>query len=623
MKIRSTLTLVVLSLAAALTACDEETVSGPGFICDITNPVQDLFLTASGAAVLVHSPAQAGDTIQLTAVATNRFGAARNDVRFKFTSSDETVATVDTLGVVHAVAPGTVTVKAAACGESKSVNLTVIASVATVTITPASDTVIAGDTAIFVARAFGPDGSQVGNLEFTFSTTGTAANVIQTSDSTARVATTSNGTVGVVARAEGATGTATLLVLPRIFLASSATANTIDAGDGYACGIITLGQGFCWGVNNHTQLAATTDSTCFPGTDVGVTVGDSLVSSTVPCSLIPRRISQTLAFASISAGDSTGCAISIAGRAYCWGLSAHGETGTGTTGDRSTPTLLSGSLAFTSISAGGNHACGIAGGIGYCWGDDSFGQLGDARLVNSTTPIPVVRDGGPSPFASISAGFQHTCALTADGTAFCWGRNNFGQLGNGTTGSADVPVPVATGSKFTWISAGGDHSCGVTITGAALCWGSNFDGQLGNGSSGDISTIPVAVAGGLTFTRISASTGTRTSGPGGRWKLNGVGHTCALTAAGLAYCWGDDADLQLGRGPYTGGDGIATTPIQVQQGERPAGVTFTSVSAGGRHSCGVGSDGNAYCWGSNVFGALGNTLQAAFRGFPQRVATPK
>jgi alpha-tubulin suppressor-like RCC1 family protein len=625
MKIRSTLTLAVLSFAALLSACDEEDVTGPGFICDVTNPVQDLFLAPVTTTVLVHSPAQEGDTIQIVAITTNRFGAVRQDVPIKFTSSDAAVATVDSLGIVHAVAPGTVTIKAAACGESKSVAITVVASVATVTVTPQQDTVIAGDTATFVAHAHGPNGEPVANVEFTFSTTGTGATVIPLTDSSARIATSANGTVGVVARGEGATGTATLIVLPRIFLAGSAGANTIDVGDGMACGIITLGQGFCWGVNNHSQLAAQTDSVCFPGSDIGIVVGDSLISTALPCSLIPRRISQALEFASISAGDSTGCAITTVGRGYCWGLGSHGETGTGASGDRSTPTLISGSLTFTSISVGGNHACGIAnGGVGYCWGDDTFGQLGDARNVNSTTPIPVSGGGAPAVFSMISAGFQHTCALTSDGTAFCWGRGNFGQLGNGGTGNSDTPVAVATGSKFTWISAGGDHSCGITTTGAALCWGSNLDGQLGNGAPGTTSAVPVAVAGGLTFTRISASTGTRGTSPAGApWKLSGHGHTCALTAAGSVFCWGDDTDLQLGRGPFTGGGSLSSTPVQVGQGERGAGVTFTSVSAGSRHSCGVGSDGSAYCWGSNVFGALGNTLQAAFRGFPQKVATPR
>jgi alpha-tubulin suppressor-like RCC1 family protein len=454
-------------------------------------------------------------------------------------------------------------------------------------------------------------------VKFTFGAGSSAASVIPTSDSTAKIVGVSPATVGIQAVGEGVTGNASLLVLARVFLAGSVSNTTIDVGDAISCGLISLGHGYCWGLNNHGQIAARTDSTCFPGTDPGTIVNDSLKSTALPCSLLPLRISESLDFATISAGDSTGCAISTAGRAYCWGMGTHGENGNGNTADKTTPSLVTSGLTFTSISVGGMHVCAIAtGGAAYCWGDDSFGQLGDARRVSSTTPIPVSGGGGPATFASISAGLRHTCALTSDGTAYCWGYNDLGQLGDGSGATTDTPVQVAGGFRFTWISAGGDHTCGITTSGAALCWGSNLNGQLGTGTSGDVAFAPVAVAGGLTFTRISASTGTR-------FKINGRGHTCALTSAGAAYCWGDNTDLQIGTGQFTGGNGMVTSPVQVAQGERGAGVTFTSISAGSRHSCAVGSDGNAYCWGSNVMGALGNTLQAAFRGQPQKVATPR
>jgi alpha-tubulin suppressor-like RCC1 family protein len=188
---------------------------------------------------------------------------------------------------------------------------------------------------------------------------------------------------------------------------------------------------------------------------------------------------------------------------------------------------------------------------------------------------------------------------------------------------SDTPVQVAGGFAFQSIAAGGDHSCGILTNGGVVCWGSNIDGQLGNGSVGGLSATPVAIAGGGTFTRISASTGTTTLTPKfTAAKAFGHGHTCALTSAGAVFCWGDDTDRQLGRGVFSGSGASSGTPQQISQGERGAGVTFTSISTGSRHSCGVGSDGNAYCWGSNVMGGLGNTLQAAFRGQPQKVATP-
>lgn len=625
MKIRSTLSLVTLGLAALLSACDGDSLSGPGFVCDVTNPVSDILLNPSSATLLVHSPAISGDTVQIAAVTTNRAGGVRTDVPIRFTSSDTTVATVDSLGVVHGRTTGTVKITAASCDKKSSVQVTVISSVARVAISPLSDTVIVGDTAVVVARAFAPDGSQVSKVRFAFGSSNPGITIVQNSDSTAKVTGSSAGSATITAVGEGTSGTSSLLILARAFLAGNASTNTIEVGDAFACGLITLGHGFCWGQNNHGQIAAKTDSTCFPGTDPGAIVNDSLKTTAVPCSLLPLRISQAIDFTTISAGDSTGCAISVAGRAYCWGTGLHGENGNGTTADKSQPTLVTSGLIFTSISVGGQHTCALAtGGTAYCWGDDSKGQLGDARLVSSTTPIPVSGGGGPGVFSSISAGFRHSCAIASDGTGFCWGSNDFGQLGDGSNVTRDTPVQVAGGLKFTAISAGGDHTCGIATSGAAFCWGSNIDGQGGRGTSGDVSFVPVAVAGGLTFTRISASTGTRAVGTNGvPFKPSGLGHTCALTSAGAAFCWGDDRDLQLGQGPFSGAGGIATVPVQVAQGERAGGVTFTGISVGSRHSCAVGSDGAAYCWGSNVMGALGNTLQAAFRGLPQKVATPQ
>jgi alpha-tubulin suppressor-like RCC1 family protein len=282
-------------------------------------------------------------------------------------------------------------------------------------------------------------------------------------------------------------------------------------------------------------------------------------------------------------------------------------------------------LNFTSISAGGNHACGIVGAsAAYCWGQDSAGQLGDARRVNSTTPIPVFSPTGgglPAAFNAISAGFRHTCALQSDGLAFCWGRNESGQLGTGDFSERDVPAGVAGGTRFIAISSGGDtisqgaglpplidsHTCALAVNGSAWCWGSNSAGQIGNGTIGGSVAAPVPVSGGLTFTKISA---------GGR-------HTCGLTTAGSVYCWGHGSDLQLGRGGETGSGFDSGTPQSVTGGELSAGAKFTTISAGARHSCAVADDGNAYCWGSDIYGALGNTLQAAFRGFPRRVAIPR
>jgi alpha-tubulin suppressor-like RCC1 family protein len=406
------------------------------------------------------------------------------------------------------------------------------------------------------------------------------------------------------------------LVAPRVFISGTALAGGgLDVGRDFGCGLISLGRLYCWGANEVGQLGAATDSVCFEE--------GTVAPPTKPCSLAPLRAGAKLVFSSLSAGDGTACGIISVGAAYCWGRGTFGQLGNGVAGSSPAPSLVTSGLSFTAVSVGGNHACGIAtGGSAYCWGQDFSGQLGDARRVNSTTPIPVILDDGQvATFASISAGFRHTCALKADGTAFCWGQNDNSQLGIGAAGGdADTPISVTGGLRFTSISAGGDtlplipgapgfdsHTCGIAVGGAAYCWGSNAAGQLGTGSVGGSAVSPVPVSGGLTFTKISA----------------GARHTCALTTAGAVYCWGRGQDLQLGRGPPTGSNSDSGTPQLVTAGELPAGVTFTTISSGVRHSCAVGSDGAAYCWGSNIYGALGNTLQAAFRGFPQRVATPR
>jgi hypothetical protein len=277
-----------------------------------------------------------------------------------------------------------------------------------------------------------------------------------------------------------------------------------------------------------------------------------------------------------------------------------------------------GSLAFTSVTAGGRHACALAGTRAFCWGNDSLGQLGDARRINSTTPIPIVRGQSPVSisFSQLSAGYQHTCGVASSGTAFCWGDNGEGQVGNGSIGgSFDQPQTVSGGLSFAAVTAGdSSHTCALTSSGLAYCWGGNSHGQLGDGSNQD-RAVPTAVSGGRTFTEISA----------------GRHFTCARQADGGVWCWGINSYGQLGNGPFTGPGSASNVPVRVtltpaiddpslpQSGE----LSFTTVSAGRRHACAIATDGNAYCWGSNVFGSLGNELQAALRGVPARVGTPR
>jgi len=278
-------------------------------------------------------------------------------------------------------------------------------------------------------------------------------------------------------------------------------------------------------------------------------------------------------FAVVDAGNFGTCGLTDTGAAYWWGFFFWGgdpmDDNSYISSNR--PVRVGGGLTFATVSCGGWHSCGrTISGAAYCWG---------------RTPAAVA---GGLTFAAVSAGGSHSCGVTTAGAAYCWGANYTGQLGNGSTTDSSIPVAVAGGLTFTAVSAGDDYSCGVTTAGAAYCWGANYTGQLGNGSTTDSST-PVPVAGDLTFTMVSAGSAIYVAAPNE--------HTCGLTPAGVAYCWGGNYAGQLGNGSTTD----SSTPVPV-----PGELTFTMVSAGGGYSCAVTTSGAAYCWGGNGTGQLGN-----------------
>jgi alpha-tubulin suppressor-like RCC1 family protein len=184
-------------------------------------------------------------------------------------------------------------------------------------------------------------------------------------------------------------------------------------------------------------------------------------------------------------------------------------------------------------------------------------------------------------FVAISTGELHNCAIDDFGAAWCWGLNQNGQLGDGTFTNRLMPVAVMGGLRFNAIAAGAWHTCGVTTTGEVYCWGRNAEGELGTGVAGLDSATPLAAATSERFTKISA----------------GSRHTCALTLAGSAYCWGSSPWGQLGTGSFTS----TATPARVA-----GNLSFEAISAAVDHTCGLAANGAAYCWGEGHYGQLGN-----------------
>lgn len=230
---------------------------------------------------------------------------------------------------------------------------------------------------------------------------------------------------------------------------------------------------------------------------------------------------------------------------------------------------------FTAISASQlSHTCALmANGRAYCWGFNPAGQLGDGTKIDRASPVAVT--GGLS-FASITSGGAHTCALGPTGAAYCWGAGQ--GFGNGVGTNSATPVTAGSGLRFTAMSAAPGVTCGLAEDRSAYCWGANFDEQLGDGTTVE-RTSPSRVTGGLTFASLA------------------VGGRCALTAEGVAYCWGRNDMGQLGSGFQTG---VLPSPVPVY-GE----LRFTQLAAGWTHTCGITRDGATYCWGDNASGQLG------------------
>ena len=294
-------------------------------------------------------------------------------------------------------------------------------------------------------------------------------------------------------------------------------------------------------------------------------------------------------------------------------------------------------LTWTSASAGKRHTCAIrSDGAAYCWGANQAGQLGSP----GTWAAPAAVGGGLG-WKAIAAGEGFTCGIAKDGKTYCWGDVEAGMY------RRPDPKPVGNDPGFRVLSAGSNHVCGISATGESYCWGSNFRGQLGVGPIGNTllgnSQDPVRVAGSEQFGTIAA----------------GEEHTCALSTAGDAYCWGSrgsneredvprkaaqavsvqslvvggtatrshacgavGADVfcwgfnrsgQLGAGFVSDNSAVGYTSAAVRV-QRPAGIVLSGLTAGGGpwydgltgHTCGVSAEGTGYCWGDNRFGQLGD-----------------
>jgi len=382
-------------------------------------------------------------------------------------------------------------------------------------------------------------------------------------------------------------------------------ATHVAAGDYHSCAVIAAAL-YCCGSNFYGQLG--TDDDVDHAEPTPVSIGSGSVDS-------------------ISTGTLHTCAV-VGGAGWCWGDNISGQVGNGTpsVAERAPVRVTTLDSGIGEISAGGVHSCARRDGSVLCWGDNSYGEIGNGTTQAQLTPV-IVDNLGP-PALNIIAASSHSCARVADGV-YCWGDGSYGQLGN--AGGTPSPRRIAGVGTPLQLATRNAHVCVRSADARAACWGLNVSGQLGDGSA-DLRTAPVQVAGsygtpalvasGLSHTCAAVANGVHCWGYNGDGQLGrgtltlnesvpgptavitarptslsaGVDHTCAVVAGALR-CWGVNDKGQLGTGQTTG----QRSPAPVQGMD--SGVSL--VSAGDQHTCAI-RNGGAWCWGNNITGELGD-----------------
>ena len=571
-------------LTLALAGCSSEPV-GPDLL-----PVASVTLEPASPVVGV------GATAPLTATTKSQGGIVLLNRTITYASANTAIATVNDHGIVSGVAAGSTQITATSEGKSGSVTLTVSTTpVASVAVAPTTTTVNVGATVTLTGTAFDAGSTPLPGRVFAWSSGNPA---VATVTSLGVVRGMGAGTVTITGTSEGksAASTVTVIVPPVASVTVAPSTATVGLGDSLqltatvkdAAGN-TLTRPVTWQSSN--PVVASVSAT---GKVRALATGNATITATSEGKNGTAAIGARLRFASVSAGQDFTCGVTPLHTIYCWGRNLGGSLGDGTTTDRLTPVAVSlpAGVLFDSVSAGQDHACGLSTtGDVYCWGTNTFGQLGTGNTSPRTTPGLISAPG--LTFTSVSAAAQFSCALTTVQTVRCWGFNDDGQLGT-APGAAGTPNPTpleVTGGPFRAVSATQGHACGILTSGTGqdgtvACWGLNDAAQLGRGggTSPPFDSNPQQIAG---STRYSAVSG-------------GFRFTCGIRndGSGVTDCWGLNDFGQLGT--TTLDPNAQSTPVPVAPPN-----AFVQVSTGRQLACGVSAIGGGACWGDNTFGQLG------------------
>ena len=596
---------------------------------DPTPPPAELELRYAGPGaglltldIIVPGPALlAGDRLQLTAVGTDGQGIEVLDPLMVWTSLDTRSATIDTAGMVRVGHDATRTARivgrVAFRQLADTLQLPVVPAGVALTLQP--DTLVAlGFDQVAEARAVGVNGDPVRTAPAQWTVRNPdIARIVAGHEVGARtrVRAVAEGESWLVTSVAGAVDSARVLVHQRVAAAAPQPLRAIVVpGDSIPLTLATTDGGGSTVTDPPPATWTTSDPTVATVSPVGVVtavsstgpVSGALVAGEVNGTSFDHRVEVVDAqvvgpAASVSVGDGHGCWLPRSGaRVFCYGDNQFGQLGDGTLSDavisREAVNPLQGlGDLYTQVSSGGVHTCAVLDTVGgtqpFCWGDNRWGQLGDGTSTNRSQPTPVRTSGLQVDLTSVRAGGGHSCALSGRGTAYCWGINEYGQLGLDSLGGGFAfPVPSAVGLTFTQLTAGWLHTCGLSTDGGALCWGRATEGQLGTGSLTSTGT-PTPVAGTQTYVQLET----------------GASQTCGITAAGGLECWGYNSSGQVGVGSTAF---QVTTPTPVTF---PVAVTVIDVALGRIHGCALASSGPVYCWGGNDQLQLGRASPRATR----------
>ena len=427
--------------------------------------------------------------------------------------------------------------------------------------------------------------------------------------------------------------------------------DTVDLGGEHTCATGSDASLWCWGSGANGQLG----------------LGDT-ADQTTPQRLFSGDPELTSGWDSVYLGGSHTCALQSNGQMRCWGNRYSGQLGDGVDGgDKSAPSSMDINVDLLGIDAGWSHGCGIAVDSSlWCWGDGSLGQLGLGDRNNQKKPQPVPA-GDPdlaTGWSRIGLGRNHTCATRTDGSLWCWGAGINGRLGLGDLALQVSPQQVLAGDSdlaIGWdrVSAGENHTCATRTDGSLWCWGAGESGQLGLGNTNQQTTPQQVYADHSDLATgwvqidlgISHTCATRTDGSlwcWGRGSLGQLGlggtsnqstpqkvlegdpdlamgweqlsaggnHTCATRTDGSLWCWGQGQSGRLGLGDTTN----RTAPQQVLANDPDFATGWEKLSAGGSHTCATRTDGSLWCWGNGAFGQLGLS-NTSLQTTPQKLGT--